>query len=39
MALNALEIDPKTIWKGNWRWVSELHQTSLAANLTFLSPL
>ncbi|KAI8337017.1 Phytochelatin synthase [Chlamydoabsidia padenii] len=22
MALNALEIDPKTIWKGNWRWYS-----------------
>ncbi|CAO3650676.1 unnamed protein product [Cunninghamella blakesleeana] len=22
MALNALEIDPQTIWKGNWRWYS-----------------
>ncbi|CAO3590757.1 unnamed protein product [Absidia cylindrospora] len=22
MALNALEIDPRTIWKGNWRWYS-----------------
>ncbi|KAG0167379.1 hypothetical protein DFQ28_000729 [Apophysomyces sp. BC1034] len=22
MALNALEIDPKRIWKGNWRWFS-----------------
>ncbi|KAI8379671.1 Phytochelatin synthase-domain-containing protein [Radiomyces spectabilis] len=22
MSLNALEIDPKRIWKGNWRWFS-----------------
>ncbi|KAI9490902.1 Phytochelatin synthase-domain-containing protein [Zychaea mexicana] len=28
MALNALEIDPQRIWKGNWRWYSnELLET------------
>ena len=23
MALNALEIDPGTLWKGSWRWYDE----------------
>ncbi|KAI8378062.1 Phytochelatin synthase-domain-containing protein [Radiomyces spectabilis] len=23
MVLNALEVDPKRIWKGNWRWFSD----------------
>jgi glutathione gamma-glutamylcysteinyltransferase len=23
MVLNALEIDPGRLWKGNWRWYSE----------------
>lgn len=33
MVLNALNHDPKKIWKGNWRWVSEETLQCESANL------
>ncbi|KAG1041565.1 hypothetical protein G6F43_012074 [Rhizopus delemar] len=31
MVLNALEIDPKRIWKGNWRWFSSEQMTTCSS--------
>lgn len=36
MVLNALEVDPKRRWKGNWRWFSgmfTLQRYKLEVNL------
>ncbi|KAI9256170.1 Phytochelatin synthase-domain-containing protein [Sporodiniella umbellata] len=32
MVLNALEIDPKRIWKGNWRWFSSDQMKTCSSN-------
>ncbi|KAI8148850.1 Phytochelatin synthase-domain-containing protein [Fennellomyces sp. T-0311] len=37
MALNALEIDPQRIWKGNWRWYSNEHLQTCSSKEEVLS--